>query len=263
MGVENPVASLPMKMTTVVSMELTGNCPVSDADILIRYQPKNAKQENEYKKEMKAYQQQLFMGEIFPVVVMQQRNKFERSQLGLPEDKFIVAVVGNRLDMEIDEEFADVLTRILMQNTKIDIVIIGEVHGIKEFFKYEEIFEQRIHCIGYCNELMETYGVMDLYLNPKRTGGGWSSVMAMSAGLPVVTLPECDVAYNVGEEFVVNSYEEVVDTVLRYAGDKQFYKNKRLAALELAKRNDEEKWEAYIKKMLDNIVILTAETVRI
>lgn len=56
--------------------------------------------------------------------------------------------------------------------------------------------------------------------------------MALMAGLPVVTLPACDVAYNVGGEFTVTTEEEMVDAVIRYASDDVFYAQKKQIAIE-------------------------------
>lgn len=83
-------------------------------------------------------------------------------------------------------------------------------------------YGKRIHFLGYCMDLPGTYRALHLYLNPRRLGGGWSSAMALMAGLPVVTLPACDVAYNVGGEFTVTTEEEMVDAVIRYASDTCF-----------------------------------------
>ena len=58
--------------------------------------------------------------------------------------------------------------------------------------------------------------------------------MALMAGLPVVTLPACDVAYNVGDEFTVMTEEEIVDAVVRYASDDVFYGQKKRIAIEKA-----------------------------
>ena len=46
---------------------------------------------------------------------------------------------------------------------------------------------------------------------------------ALSKGIPVVTTEFGDVYTNAGEEFVVEDYEEMLQTILRYVEDKEFY----------------------------------------
>ena len=103
---------------------------------------------------------------------------------------------------------------------------------------------------------MATYGMLNLYLNPKRSGGGFSSAMALTAGIPVVTLPNCDVSYNVGETFTVPDTEIMINEICRYAEDKEFYYNRQKYALEFSKKNSIEKLEKYVSDVMENIVEL-------
>ena len=101
---------------------------------------------------------------------------------------------------------------------------------------------------------MGVYGILDLYINPKRSGGGFSGAMALAAGVPVITLPDCDVAYNVGEEFTVDGYPSMVDTVCRYIEDSEFYAEKQKTAEKIAEQNSDDKMIAYVKKTIDGIM---------
>lgn len=251
-GVENPVADLPRQFTTVVSMALTIEAPVSEAQILIRYMRRNDVLEYKMEQELGAHQKQCFMDEKLPAVIPQPQKQYTRAELNLPDEKFLIAVVGNRLDQEVDEAFTALMREVLEQNLRIDFVVIGQVEKLPTFF-LEERFRNRVHFIGYCDDLISVYRVLDLYLNPKRLGGGWSSAMALAAGLPVVTLPECDVAYNVGEEFTVSDFREVVKTVERYAADPVFYEEKVQRALQTAVKSGDEKMTAYLKMLISKI----------
>lgn len=62
--------------------------------------------------------------------------------------------------------------------------------------------------------------------------------MALQAELPVITLPDCDVAYNCGSNFVVQNYEEMIETVCRYVNDQEFYYQKKA---QVQKYNDEDR----------------------
>ena len=70
--------------------------------------------------------------------------------------------------------------------------------------------------MGYCTDLKGVVGALDLYLNPDRLGGGWSSAIALYAGIPVVTFEKGDVAYNVSEKFVVRDYKEMYEVIRKY-----------------------------------------------
>ena len=117
----------------------------------------------------------------------------------------------------------------------------------------DPIFTKRLFYLGYCEELMKTIGCLDLYLNPKRMGGGYSSVYALVEEIPVVTLPDCDVAYNVGEEFTVQNYQKMIETVCRYVDDKKFYQKKQKSAITVAANSSKENLKAYMCTMLEKI----------
>ncbi len=252
MGVNNPMADLPQKFTTVVERAMTTMAPVAEGDILVRSVRNSDEQEREVEEELAPYQKQIFLEKKFPVVFEETDKKYTRQELGLPENRFLVAIVGNRLETEIDEAFLEVMDRILHVNSQIDFVLIGQMCQIEKSSWGGEM-EKRIHYLGFCPELFGVYQVLDLYLNPKRMGGGWSSAIALKAGLPVVTLPECDVAYNVGDRYVIRNYEEMIDTTIRYAVDVQFYNEQKQWALKRADEYGEDETVEYVTELVTKI----------
>lgn len=252
LGVSNPLADLCRELTTTVAMAMTTECPVSEADILIRYVPESETYEEACKRELLPYQKQIFMQEKLPVITQEAQKECEPDDLGLPEGKFFVAVVGNRLDLEIDEAFLKIMKNIIDSAEKIDFVMIGVAKKLQE--KLEgTTYGKRVHFLGYCMDLLGTYRALHLYLNPRRLGGGWSSAMALMAGLPVVTLPACDVAYNVGGEFTVTTEEEMVNAVIRYASDDVFYGQKKRIAIEKGRDGGEQKMLQYVTSLFTGI----------
>lgn len=183
LGVTNPLADLCREFTATVAMAMTTECPVSEADILIRYVPGTGAYEEACKRELLSYQKQIFMQEKMPVIAQEAEKECVPDELGLPG----------------------------------------------------------------------TYRALHLYLNPRRLGGGWSSAMALMAGLPVVTLPVCDVAYNVGGEFTVATEEEMVDAVIRYASDDVFYAQKKQIAIEKGRDGGEQKMLEYVTSLFTRI----------
>ena len=66
LGVTNPLADLCREFTATVAMAMTTECPVSEADILIRYVPGTGAYEEACKKELLPRQKQIFMQEQLP-----------------------------------------------------------------------------------------------------------------------------------------------------------------------------------------------------
>ena len=97
------------------------------------------------------------------------------------------------------------------------------------FEGYEKSIERfprlsaRSHYFPYQEDALAVTECCDIYVNPKRKGGGSSAAEALFMGLPVVTLPFGDVAAAAGERFQVKDYGEMKDQICRYCQDKIFY----------------------------------------
>ena len=252
MNTANAVVGLAGKFTTLVSFPMSTACPISEGEILIRNGRKEDIAEEEYMAMLEEHQVQLFMEENFPVLVETSQSNFTREALGLPMAQFLVAVVGNRLEEEINKELIDVMKKILEETQNISFVMIGGYREIKDYF-VDEVFNGHVYELGYCVDLVGVYKTLDLFLNPERAGGGFSGGMALYAGIPVVTLPECDVAYNCGEEWVVQNYDEMIKIVSRYANDNDFYNEKVRQAQKYGETNVQERLVHYVEKLLEGI----------
>lgn len=251
-GTGNPVVDAINKFTTLVSMEMSMVCPVSEADILLRLGKMDIEIEQDYLNGITQEQKQLFFREQIPVVVESTIDSLTREELHLPRDKFLIAIVGNRLDTEMTDENLLLMERIASNNEKINFVIIGNVNILaKKISMYE--WSSKVHYLGYQSNLIATYKALDLYWNPRRLGGGYSAVMALMAGIPVVTYPNCDVGYNVGEKFIVNNEEKLIQIVDKYVKDSDFCKNQIEFALQRARENGEEKMVDFVKQLIDDI----------
>ena len=142
--------------------------------------------------------------------------------MGLPKDKFIIAVVGYRLDSDITPEFEELLKKIIDKN--IFIAFIGEYQKYNSLVDENPELKECTRVLGLTDEILAWIENCDLYLNPHRKGGGTSGVEALFKGVPVITTPYGDVATNVGSDFWVESLEEVPELVKRYVDDREFYK---------------------------------------
>ena len=254
----NPIVDIIKNFTTLVSMPASIDCPVSEAQILIRVAREREELEKEYEDMLNDDQTQLFVQEKFPILVESNLTNCTRLELGLPEGQFLIAIVGNRLQSEIDEGFVCEMRKVLEKMPNIAFVIIGSEEGIKKYFE-DMIFDGHIYYFGYRKDLLDVYGVLDLYLNPRRIGGGFSGGMALLAGIPVVTLPDCDVANNCGEEFIVQNYEDMISTVCRYASEPEFYNTKKECAKLYKEKNTDVQLERFVREMVDGVVNIMNE----
>ena len=136
-------------------------------------------------------------------------------------DGFKILLVGNRLDEEIDLAFLQWMYTLVFELSGIKFIIVGECDDIKK--KVERMGSKESFIFtGYVDNLEGLMQVCDLYLNPPRTGGGFSAKLALQNHMPIVTGKEGDVAYTVGNAFICNSMDEMKQTISRYMQDTAF-----------------------------------------
>lgn len=155
--------------------------------------------------------------------------------MGIPREAFVLAVVGARLDVEITDDFCEMLESVLGE----DIVVV--FWG--RYIKYSEISKEKYpklkkysYYLGFCSDILAHLECCDLYINPIRSGGGTSSVESLYKGVPVVTTEYGDVPTNVGEAFWVEDYKEMKNVIKRYYSDSEFYQKQSEYALQRVKR---------------------------
>lgn len=145
---------------------------------------------------------------------------YSRSQFGLKETDFVIGIVGNRLDTEIDDTFIDIMNKILSR-FEVQFLLIGNVSHKEKIFKNVE-HPEWIHFADALKEADQAIELFDIYCNPIRNGGGRSGFEALAHGVPVVTTKYGDVYYTCGEDFSVRDDEEYIQIVEKYVTDKQY-----------------------------------------
>lgn len=153
----------------------------------------------------------------------EQQHTYTRGELGLWNDKFILAIVGWRLDEEIKVEFIEMLDQVVAIDEHIGIVFIGRFANSGELLRGYKNLGKNSVCLGAQEDVLAVLECCDLYVNPKRNGGGSSVSEALYKGLPAVTLPMGDVSVAAGEAFWVSDYREMASQILRYASDCAYY----------------------------------------
>jgi glycosyltransferase involved in cell wall biosynthesis len=235
------------QFTTVAVKEMSIHYPISESTILFcnkGVKPEIVQNELDYL----VAQDQIPLDYKISVDLDEPKALLQRSQYGIDEDAFVIVVVGNRLDEEITEEFNDFLNKALDQDSRINLAYIGNYS--KSTLK--DIHQDRVFYLGYQTDLAGAYHVADLFINPPRNGGGLSALLALFHGVPVVTLPECDVASNVGNNFICDSYYDMLHIIERYKNDNEFYKEQQKKGLELTRKKVSE--DAGLNEMIEDIV---------
>lgn len=215
------------RLTTVLSMPCTDGYSVSEAPVLVSYMQSGSSAVQEAVAYAECQGQKITNIKI-TVEHKEQGKNFCKEDFGIPDDAFVICMVGNRLNDEISEEFEKMLEEAAGKSDRIYFVFIGKC---KEKF-LGNLEKERVKYLGFREDLVDVIKVTDLFVNPPRQGGGGGAVRAFSVGVPVITLPYCDVANAVGDEFCCEDLSKMKELVCQYETDKDFYESQQKKAKE-------------------------------
>lgn len=170
----------------------------------------------------------------FTFSLKEQKEKTSRMREKIPENQFLLAVVGGRLDEEVKEDFLVMLEDVLSDKT--GIVFIGKFNTFSEWKKRYSKIGDNMYYLGMCEDVLSKLEICDLYVNPTRKGGATSAVEAMSKGKPVITVNYGDVAGVAGKEFCCRDYVQMAEEIKRYQEDSEFYNQRSAASQRLAEQ---------------------------
>ncbi len=168
--------------------------------------------------------------------ILEQTSWYTRDEVGLPSEVWLAALVGGRLDQELDNDFWDMAEK--ASQYELEYVIIGTYSqsNLARVESAHPALKGKIHNIGFVTDVLSYLDLCDLYLNPIRSGGGTSCVEALSVGIPVITTPFGDVSVNVGNQFQTESYDSMVGLIKKYTSDFEFYKSQSILAQKRASK---------------------------
>lgn len=155
----------------------------------------------------------------------EQRHRYTRVQLGLWENAFVILIVGWRLDSEVSDEFLEMLQRVVQVRKRIQVAFMGRFERFTERLAGYPVLRQHSRNLGVQEDALAVTECCDVYVNPKRAGGGSSVSEALYQGVPAVTLPTGDVSVAAGEVFCVRDYKAMEQQILRYIDDPIYYKD--------------------------------------
>ena len=169
----------------------------------------------------KGYTKDSIIESTFTFELKEKKGKATRESLNLPKDRFLLVTVGIRLDTEVEEDFFEMLQLTYSWGTH--IVFAGNFERYSYFCdRYPDLREHSTF-IGYFDDILSLMEVCDLYVNPRRLGGGFSIIEAFHEGKPGVTVNFGDIAVAAGKDFCVRDYKEMAEVIKRYIEDRDFY----------------------------------------
>lgn len=163
-----------------------------------------------------------------------QTKHFTKEECHIPRGKFVLAVIGLRLDSEVSGQFLQMLSKVC-DTGGIHVVFAGIYEKYEEMLTEYPILSVKSNYIYQCEDVLALMEHCDLYVNPVRLGGGFSVIEAFIKGVPGVYTSYGDVYAAGGKEFAVNNLEEMADQILHYQQDKTFYQEMSEKAKERAR----------------------------
>lgn len=168
-------------------------------------------------------------------------KRIKREEFGFSQEDCIMVTVGNRLDAELDEEYISNICQIIQQKANLKWLIVGAAELKYLVNNYKDLLGKKIIRLDYEKDLMALYDICDIYINPRRHGGGISIAMAMDRGLPVVIFSNPSDGLNyVGEEngvgYDYSSYLNEIDKLYsdpNYRFQKAILMKKRIATFSM------------------------------
>lgn len=146
---------------------------------------------------------------------------YSKKDFNLPDDKFLICIVGTRLENELNNKFLDILDEITKYN--VHISFIGRLETYSTICNKYLNLKKFSNFLGYQEYLFDIIKLFDLFVNPPRTGGG-SGIYSLMYSIPIVTLNYGDIHTNSNGFFSVNSYSEMKERIVKNILDQQYYK---------------------------------------
>ena len=157
----------------------------------------------------------------FTVTMKPQENTYSRKMFGIPEDKFVVTIIGARLEREIDDDFLKCLD--ILAQSGCYIVTIGLYSLSEEMKEKYACLAENYKGLGFQSDILACIDLVDIYMNPRRQGGGSSAVECMYKEKTALSLNYGDVSQLVDKEFLDDTYEGSIKKILKCKDDSEYY----------------------------------------
>lgn len=146
-----------------------------------------------------------------------------RSCFDFPKGARIALVVGMRLETECCEHFLTTLNDAAARHSDLHFVFAGRITQPKQWLKPYPALRKRTALLGFQEDVLSITQACDLFINPLRQGGGTSAIYALSAGLPIISAAQGDVAEIFGREHCAQAPDELPQLLDRCLSDETVY----------------------------------------
>jgi glycosyltransferase involved in cell wall biosynthesis len=133
-----------------------------------------------------------------------------RSELGIPDEAKVVALVGRVDPMKGHDVFLDASSMLLGRWPSLHVLVVGTgvEAGTEPFASWLKRLgpaARRVHLLGSRDDMPRVYAALDVACSASRFGEGFPNVVAeaMSSGVPVVTTAVGDASHVVGDAGLV------------------------------------------------------------
>lgn len=152
-----------------------------------------------------------------------------REALGIAAGAYALAIVGTRLDDEMDGAASSWLTDLLAAEPRVQAVIVGCWERGPRLAAAQG-WGPRARFLGYRSDLPAVLAACDGFLNPPRQGGGTSVAWALAHGLQVFSAERGDGALAAGPERIVRDAAPLIAGVRRWLDDPAWRAEQQAAA---------------------------------
>lgn len=146
------------------------------------------------------------------------RGLYTRAALGLDEEDFLAAMIGYRLNDEIDDAFADFMVDALRALPRLRFVCAG-VNELKFADRLPADLRGRLIGRGVEPAVRDLLAVCDCFVNTPRQGGGAGALNALAEGKPVLTLAIGDVGSLMAPAGCLPDYAAMTGRLVELATD--------------------------------------------
>lgn len=249
-GGHSITADLASSIAPMASISTSGNFGISRTKGQFFLMGKKIMEEDYKYIEKKGYSKEALIDCPFTYDLKPQKNKYIREQFEIPKEKFIVALIGARLKQEINEDIISVLDKLC--DNGFFVVTIGDYDLSNKVRKKYKNLASNYKPLGFQNDVLACVDLVNLYINPKRQGGGSSAVECMIKGKPALSLEYGDVSVLVHKDFLVNDYEAMINLSIKCKENSDFYNE--MSGKAKLKAKDLMDTKKYFVKMYNDIM---------
>ena len=153
---------------------------------------------------------------------------YDRKGFGFGDSDFLIVSVGRRLNFEINNDMIEKFSILLEKNPRMRWLIVGNPPSSSNKLWVRQVSSGQIILWGFEEHIDALYRICDVFLQPKRIGGGHSMRQAMRQGLPVAITdyPSGVLSIFDSDEVVHGGYEELSNYVEKLFRDDNFYQER-------------------------------------